>query len=40
MVGSHAAKLWQPKHINRSSKDLNELDVCMTVYDRVLRERL
>ncbi len=33
-------KLWQPRHIRRTTADLHELDVCLTVYDQSVRERL
>ena len=39
-TGSHVVKLWQPKHISRSERGLNEMDICLTVYDRIIREKL
>lgn len=41
---SHTApvtvKLWQPRHVKRTRRDLSELDVCLTLYDEVVREAM
>ena len=33
-------KLWQPRHVKRTRRDLSELDVCLTLYDEVVREAM
>ena len=36
----YCVKLWRPKNVHRTRKDLNELDVCMSIYDDVINEML
>ncbi len=32
--------LWVPKHMKRGYKDLHELDICLSIYDRALTETM
>ena len=32
--------LWQPKHTERTARHLNELDICVSAYDEVIKEEL
>jgi len=39
-TGRVKVKLWRPRHVKRTGKDLHELDICLTVYDEIVREAL
>ena len=39
-TGPVTVKLWQPRHVKRTRRDLSELDVCLTLYDEVVREAM
>jgi len=39
-TGRVKVKLWRPRHVKRTGRDLHELDICLTVYDEIVREAL
>ena len=38
--GPVKVKLWEPHNVSRERKHLNELDVCLSVYDQVLQDAI
>ena len=33
-------QLWIPRNTDRTKEDLNELDICLSAYDSVLKETM